>query len=479
MARRVFAWLVVVLFLFVGDGALVQSQGGSSPPEAEPRLPPVEEFDFEASQPFGLSAAANEPIDLLVVYTPAARLAVGGWQPMLGLINRSVADTNQSYRNSQIHQRVRLVGVAEMVDYSEGAGGRDFWGRALDGLQKGVGPFSQAHLLREQLGADVLSLFVSDPQPAYCGVAYLMAGHYLGYGFRDWAVSLVDMHEGCTAKWTFAHELGHNFGAHHNPEVCSGDHGAYGYSHGHWVQGRFRTMMSYGEDPRILQWSNPTVSYQGLPTGTPVRDNARSLNQTRGIVVNWRARQVDQEVWVGTQLAPPGQSVLRGSVLVPEALVEVSPDAGVTWLEAATSRSAWFLAWDAPYGADQQEIQIRVNKGASTAFTLVVATVPVEGQVTKVVSSTAGLTETLPLIGATVSGSGLAVGTDGSGEYLLWVVPGPQEISVFGSEIVSPTLTLGYWGRAELTATVGITHSLDFELVGVPIERSFLPLVFR
>ena len=42
---------------------------------------------------------------------------------------------------------------------------------------------------------------------------------------------------------SFPHELGHNMGDAHNPENGSG--GTYSYSFGHWVNGSYRTVMSY------------------------------------------------------------------------------------------------------------------------------------------------------------------------------------------------------------------------------------------
>ncbi len=57
-------------------------------------------------------------IDVLVVYTPAARAATGSTSAMLSLINTAVAETNTGYANSGVIQRLRLAAAVE-VSYVE------------------------------------------------------------------------------------------------------------------------------------------------------------------------------------------------------------------------------------------------------------------------------------------------------------------------------------------------------------------------
>jgi hypothetical protein len=91
---------------------------------------------------------------------------------------------------------------------------------------------------------------------------------------------------------SFAHELGHNMGSAHNPENGSG--ATYSYGYGHWVNGSYRTVMSY-VDPctsgctRVAYFSNPSVIYNGAATGVNnARDNARSINNTADTIAAYR-----------------------------------------------------------------------------------------------------------------------------------------------------------------------------------------------
>src|SRR5262249_7793747 len=57
-------------------------------------------------------------IDVMAAYTPAARDGAGGTGAIESLINLGVAETNTAFANSQVIQRFRLVGTAE-VNYTE------------------------------------------------------------------------------------------------------------------------------------------------------------------------------------------------------------------------------------------------------------------------------------------------------------------------------------------------------------------------
>jgi hypothetical protein len=81
-------------------------------------------------------------------------------------------------------------------------------------------------------------------------------------------------------------------GSHHNPE--NGGSAIFPYSYGHYVNGSYRTVMSY-VDPctsgctRRPYFSNPNVLFAGVPTGvTNARDNARSINNTADVIANYQ-----------------------------------------------------------------------------------------------------------------------------------------------------------------------------------------------
>ena len=90
--------------------------------------------------------------------------------------------------------------------------------------------------------------------------------------------------------FSFGHELGHNFGCHHNPEVASNSYFSYGHGH-HIEQGSsftgYRTILAYyasGHSTRVNYYSNPSVDYPVTKTPTGVTDlsnNARVITENR------------------------------------------------------------------------------------------------------------------------------------------------------------------------------------------------------
>ena len=239
--------------------------------------------------PVPLTASdANDPVQMLVVYTPAAVNAVGGTSAMQALIGVSIAETNQGYVNSGVAHRVALAGTAE-VSYSENGFN---WETALGRLAgTSDGHMDDVHALRDSVGADQVTLIVNASQ--YCGLAYLMSTP--SSSFATNAFSLV--YHGCaTGYYSFGHELGHNMGSTH--DHANGAGGAFAHSYGYQSPTRaFRTIMAYncasGGCSRVNYWSNPSVSYGGQAMGVAgagptAAHNAASLDQTASIVAGFR-----------------------------------------------------------------------------------------------------------------------------------------------------------------------------------------------
>jgi Metallo-peptidase family M12 len=228
-------------------------------------------------------------VDVMVVYTTTARQAAGGTGAMNALIALAVSESNAGYGNSNVTQRLRLVHTAE-VNYSEA--GFD-WITALNRLTNTSDGFmDEVHTLRDTYGADAVVLIVNNT--AFCGLAWLMTT--VSDGFKTNAFSLVS--RPCAAgNYTFAHELGHNMGSHHDRANASGP-AAFPYSYGYQApDAAFRTIMAYNCEglgcPRVNYWSNPEVFFGGQPMGVEhtlpdAADNRRSLNNTAFTVANWR-----------------------------------------------------------------------------------------------------------------------------------------------------------------------------------------------
>ena len=227
-------------------------------------------------------------IDLMVVYTPAARIAEGGTPAIEALINLAVEETNIAFANSQIAPRLRLVHTAE-VNYTESGN----MGTDLSRFRgKTDGYMDDVHAWRDAYAADQISLIESTGN--YCGIAYLMSN--VGSYFESAAFAVV--HRSCaTGYYSFGHERGHNLGSHHD-RANAGSSPAYAYSYGlQEPNGPFRTVLSYNNCgcTRIQHYSNPDVLYGGLPTGIDhdispesSADNARSIDNVAYTVANFR-----------------------------------------------------------------------------------------------------------------------------------------------------------------------------------------------
>ena len=227
-------------------------------------------------------------IDVLVAYTSDARSAAGGSSVIENQIDLAVAETNQGYINSGITQRIRLVHKVE-VAYSETGFGWDVTLNRLQGTTDGY--MDNIHALRDAYQADLVVLIVNASD--YCGLGYLM--QTVSPSFAAYAFCLVSR-TCATGYYSFAHEMGHNMGAHH--DRATGGVGAYEYSHGYQAPDKaFRTVMAYncnGGCQRINYWSNPSVNYNGQPTGVLYTapnsaDNRLTLNNTVSTVANFRA----------------------------------------------------------------------------------------------------------------------------------------------------------------------------------------------
>jgi hypothetical protein len=262
--------------------------------QVNPDPPGEERVPLQAPAPAqadALDAAATSSddgsaIDVLVVYTAAARLAAGGTDDAIrARIMLGVTETNTAYANSGVVQRLRLVG-AEPIGYTEGGDiGLDLE-RVTD---IGDGFMDSVHARRDQLGADLVSLIV-DNKTGSCGVAWLMQTPSVTFAPQAFSVTVYDC---ISPNYTFGHELGHNMGAAHAPDDPNLE-AAYSYAYGYKDPASlFRTVMAYNcpaiSCPRILYFSNPGVSYGGRTTGTSERNNnALALNNTRTIVANFR-----------------------------------------------------------------------------------------------------------------------------------------------------------------------------------------------
>ncbi len=230
--------------------------------------------------PRATERVAEVTLDVMVVYTAEARVATGGTAAMEALIQLFVAAANTTYANSLVNISLRLVYAGEVAYNESGSAMTDL--NRLTFLNDGY--LEEVHALRDQYGADVVSLLVNDFD--YCGIAWLYFG-------PTRAFSVVDF--GCGSA-TFVHEIGHNMGCAHDHAHANAP-GEFTYSYGHRFNGQsgtqWRTVMSYAPGMRIQHFSNPAVAYDGASTGIPEgqpnpADNARTVNNTSPSMANYR-----------------------------------------------------------------------------------------------------------------------------------------------------------------------------------------------
>lgn len=223
--------------------------------------------------------SAGNTVDVLVVYSTAAKNVVGGTNGMQSKINLAITETNDAYELSGVTHRLNLVHTEEMIGYTEPS---SFSQMLSDLRSKTDGDMDEAHDLRDQYGADCVAMICQNGQ--YCGIAYLMTN--VSHNFEDDAFSVTN-YSCATGYYSFGHELGHNMGCAHDPPNAGG--AAYSYSYGFRTSNsQYRTILAYSPGTRIKRFSSPTVVYNGWTMGEADQDNARSLNTASDVIAGWR-----------------------------------------------------------------------------------------------------------------------------------------------------------------------------------------------
>jgi hypothetical protein len=246
------------------------------------------------------SRTGSPEITVMVVYTTEAKNSTGGNSQMENKIDLAITETNDSFADSGLGQRVELVYYDETIGYTEAP----TFGGILDDLRiNGDGKIDWVHDVRNQVAADMVDLICDNYQ--YCGLAYLMTN--VTASFEQWCFSVVNYSCAVGAD-VFAHELGHNMGSHHDVGNAGGGSGAYSYSFGYRTPNNaLKTVMAYYPGAVTGRWSGPNVTYNGNVMGTTIEDNVRSLDNTANMVASFRN---------GAPVQPPSTISFHATTLI-------------------------------------------------------------------------------------------------------------------------------------------------------------------
>ena len=203
---------------------------------------------------------------LMFYYTPEFEAATADIE---GFVDQIIDITNEGFINSEIPIRVKAFCI-EKASLSDATGNI----RAFTTM-KGS-PVATLNT------ADAATLLVTNAP--YCGVAWLAPA------LRDWSFS-INMKR-CIGNFVVGHELGHNFGSHHDIYSATNQNNLYSYGYGHHIErGSYstgaRTILAYsrsGYNARVNYYSNPSVilPLTGTPTGVAgVSNTASVISQNR------------------------------------------------------------------------------------------------------------------------------------------------------------------------------------------------------
>jgi hypothetical protein len=226
-------------------------------------------------------------IDLMVLYP---RSLAGSAATVGQYAVQRVAEANAIFVNSRVGIRYRLAHVGMITGEqppppapSDPAGARAT-GPVLDWLNRQVvkdSVFTEVELLRKNKGADMVTVVIPPySKDTVCGIANMpelgpggMVNARDGQLFEDKALTVVELDCG-NPDFTFAHELGHNFGMRHDGNYTT--NAILPWAYGHLLTlpdgSQMATVMGCktgGETDcsRIPFFSNPDIDYEKVPTG--------------------------------------------------------------------------------------------------------------------------------------------------------------------------------------------------------------------
>jgi hypothetical protein len=259
------------------------------------------------------SQNAQTTVTLLIVYANGAGTWMAANGGIANVINQSMTMSQEAMDVSNTEITLDLVHSAS-VNYNEAGVSSNNILTFLRVNNDGV--MDDVHAMRDTHQADVVSLLVDEGDTG--GLGYLINDPA---GDPDFAFNLNRVQQ-ITDTYTLAHEIAHNMGSDHSRNQQASPAGAEGgvflYSTGwRWVGTNatsYRSVMTYDTavdgtiSARTPHFSNPSINFQGTPTGTSAAvqygpaDNARSLREMKDVTAAYR-QSTAQETPVVTTAA--------------------------------------------------------------------------------------------------------------------------------------------------------------------------------
>lgn len=300
------AWVKIGLDSISGDDCAILPRGGET---------------FDTTE---VDISSHCPVKVLAFYTEAAAAA---YPDVLLTMKKCVLDMNYSLNNSHISEqllKIELVGTISISSSSFSESG----GSDIDLDVMSLITNSYVTTKKADYNADIVVVFTDD---SYNDRGIVAA---FGDGFDDKDSAYAIVTTGAALVYhTFAHEMGHLFGARHEI-IASGDgncasagtSSSDGLPHSHgwiiikgWNNRAWKTIMAICNQtgiPRISHYSNPNVEFKNRATGTTSTNfNAKTIAEAACRVSRYVTTEEPIVYIIGPNKACPGdEAAVEGVV---------------------------------------------------------------------------------------------------------------------------------------------------------------------
>ena len=235
----------------------------------------------------------NCDVKCLVLFTSNAQQVEGSISAIHNRANLAVSQTNQALRNSDVAEcelKIELAGI-QALDFDE-TNDIKF---DINALVSNV----EVQALRDEFEADIIVLLTdgnyTDPGGLFNILGVAPSANVNTAPSEELGFAIVEA-DAATARFTFAHEVGHLFGAGHedNPNGVARGHS---FRTGNFLPSIFgagqQTIMHqrllFSRNMTIQHYSNPAVRFDGVKTGiVGERDNTGKIRDEACFVAQYR-----------------------------------------------------------------------------------------------------------------------------------------------------------------------------------------------